>query len=402
MTAHQDIAYALNPASRAGGLDPALTRRFSPAVAEEVRKFHRRFPQYEPTPLISLSNLSRSWGVSRIWVKDESQRFGLNAFKVLGAAYALASLMAQTVGAEPKDLFSERFNPLRKNKTGPPSTFVTATDGNHGRAVAWAAQRLGARAIVYMPEGSSTARCEAIRSHGAQTTIIEGNYDDAVHLAGEQAKAHGYVLLQDTAWTGYEEVPTKIMQGYLTIVDEALQQLEDEKPTHVFVQCGVGSLAASQQAYLVERFGRERPLFAVVEAQQAACYLKSIRGGQGRPQTMPGNLQTIMAGLACGEPSSLAWEILHRYADIFAACKDSVAVKGMRLLGSPLPGDERIVSGESGAVTTGLLATILAQAPDSRLRQDFRMDASSKVLLISTEGDTDPALYRKVMMDEAY
>ena len=400
MTEHQEIAYALNPGSRAGALDTSLTRRFSPAVAERVREFHRRFPQYEPTPLVSLSHLSRSWGVSRVWIKDESQRFGLKAFKVLGATYALASLMNEPFSKEPGDLLFERITPLRGDKTGTPLTFVTATDGNHGRAVAWAAQRLGARAVVYMPKGSSTARYEAIRSHGAETTIIEGNYDDAVHLAAEQAQRQGYVLIQDTALKGYEEVPTRIMQGYLTIVDEALEQLKGERPTHLFVQCGVGSLAASQLAYLVERFGKERPLFAVVEAEQAACYLKSILEGRGRPQKIPGDLQTIMAGLACGEPSALAWEILRRYADIFAACKDSVAAKGMRLLGNPLPGDEKIVSGESGAVTTGLLATILAQPPHKGLRNAFKIDASSKVLLLSTEGDTDPAMYRKIMSYE--
>jgi diaminopropionate ammonia-lyase len=252
-----------------------------------------------------------------------------------------------------------------------------------------------------MPKGSSRTRYEAIRSHGAETTIIAGNYDDAVHLAARQARKHGYMLIQDTAWAGYEEIPTRIMQGYLTIVDEALEQLEGERPTHLFVQCGVGSLAASQQAYLVERFGKERPLFAVVEAEQAACYLKSILEGRGLPKKIPGDLKTVMAGLACGEPSSLAWGILHRYADIFAACKDSVAARGMRLLGNPLPGDKKIVSGESGAVTTGLLAWILAQSPQKGLRDAFRINASSTFLLISTEGDTDPVMYRKIMMGRA-
>jgi diaminopropionate ammonia-lyase len=403
MTAHKEIAFALNPRSRAGALDIALTRRFSPAVADKVRKFHRRFPQYKPTPLVPLSHLSRSWGVSRVWVKDESKRFGLKAFKVLGAAYALATLMAEQFGIEPEELFSGHLTSLPVKKGGLPPTFVTATDGNHGRAVAWAAQRLGTRAVVYMPKGSSRARYDAIRSHGAETTIIDGNYDDAVHLAAEQAqKQEAYVLIQDTALPGYQDVPARIMQGYLTIVDESLEQLEGERPTHLFVQCGVGSLAASQQAYLVERFGRKRPLFVVVEAEQAACYFKSIVEGLGRPQKIEGDLQTLMAGLACGEPNALAWEILSRYGDIFVACKDSVAVKGMRLLGNPLPGDEDIVSGESGAVTTGLLATILAQPLNEELRDAFRMDERTKVLLISTEGDTDPATYRKIMMEKNF
>jgi diaminopropionate ammonia-lyase len=399
MTNDPEIAFALNPGSRRGVLDTTLTRRFSLDVADRVRNFHRRFPQYKPTPLLSLAHRSRSWGISRVWVKDESLRFGLKAFKVLGAAYAMATLMAEQFGIQPEALFSGGTTSLHKKSPRSTPTFVTATDGNHGRAVAWAARRLGTRAVVYMPKGSSKARYDAIRSHGAEAIIIEGNYDDAVHLAAEQARKLGYVLIQDTALPGYEEAPARIMQGYLTIMDEAFEQLEGERPTHLFVQCGVGSLAASQQAYLVERFGRERPFFAVVEAEQAACYLKSTREGMGRPQTIRGDLQTLMAGLACGEPNALAWEILSRYADIFVACSDSVAVKGMRLLGNPLPGDENMVSGESGAVTAGLLATILGKPPDTGLRDAFRIDAKAKVLLISTEGDTDPAVYRKIMME---
>jgi len=371
MPAHPEISFAVNPLSRQGALDPSLTGPFSRAVAERVREFHQCFPQYEPTPLVSLSHLSGSLGVARVWVKDESRRFGLKAFKVLGAAYGMATLMAEALGTEPQNLSFDRVNPLSVGKKVEDLTFVTATDGNHGRAVAWAAQKLGARAMVYMPKGSSMARYEAIRSHGAETTIIEGNYDDAVHLAAEQAQRQGYVLIQDTALKGYEEVPTRIMQGYLTILDEALEQLQGEKPTHLFVQCGVGSLAASQQAYLVERFGKERPLFVVVEAEQAACYLKT-----------------------------LAWDILGRYADMFVACKDSVAVKGMRILAHPLPGDEKIVSGESGAVTTGLIATILARPLDRPTSEAFRIEASSKILLLSTEGDTDPDMYRKIVMED--
>jgi diaminopropionate ammonia-lyase len=400
MPAHPEISFAVNPLSRQGALDPSLTGPFSRAVAERVREFHQCFPQYEPTPLVSLSHLSGSLGVARVWVKDESRRFGLKAFKVLGAAYGMATLMAEALGTEPQNLSFDRVNPLSVGKKVEDLTFVTATDGNHGRAVAWAAQKLGARAMVYMPKGSSMARYEAIRSHGAETIIIEGNYDDAVHLAAEQAQRQGYVLIQDTALKGYEEVPKRIMQGYLTILDEALEQLQGEKPTHLFVQCGVGSLAASQQAYLVERFGKERPLFVVVEAEQAACYLKTVLEGRGRLQKISGDLQTIMAGLACGEPNPLAWDILGRYADMFVACKDSVAVKGMRILAHPLPGDEKIVSGESGAVTTGLIATILARPLDRPTSEAFRIEASSKILLLSTEGDTDPDMYRKIVMED--
>ena len=277
--------------------------------------------------------------------------------------------------------------------------FVTATDGNHGRAVAWACRELGCKAVVYMPKGSSSARFEAIKDLGAQTTIIDGNYDDAVHLAAQQAQKHGWILMQDTAWEDYEKIPIRIMQGYLTILNEALEQLNGIIPTHVFAQCGVGSFAGALQAHLFELFGAKRPRFVVVEADKAACYYKSILIDNGKPQKVSGDLDTIMAGLACGEPSALAWNILRRYADVFITCNDHVAIKGMRALGRPLPGDPGVISGESGAVTAGLLACILEPGPHNEIAGALDINQNSTILLISTEGDTDPATYQKIMSD---
>jgi len=400
MANRERIIYLLNDRSRNTDLHKQLTELFSQSAAQSVRAFHQSFPEYKPTPLIRLNHLAETLGVAHIWIKDESYRFGLKAFKVLGGTHALAHIVAERLGLSAAKLSFDLFkSPDVKERLGD-VTFVTATDGNHGRGVAWAAQQLDCHAVIYLPRGVAQARYEAIKEHGADTFIIDGNYDDAVHLAAEQAEKHGWTLVQDTAWHGYEEIPTKIMQGYLTILHETLEQLNGAVPTHVFVQCGVGSLAASLQAYLVELYGDTRPLFNVVEPTRAACFYKSMAEYDGTPKKVTGPMDTIMAGLACGEPSTLAWAILQDYADVFIACPDYVTIKGMRLLGNPLPGDARIISGESGAVTLGLLVYLLEDPSYRAMAKALRLDSTSKVLLISTESDTDPAMYRKIVRGE--
>ena len=393
----EKITYIVNRLARKRGVVKASTDLFSSSTAYHVRKFHRTFPDYTPTPLAKLTHLADMLKVSHIWIKDESHRFGLNAFKILGATHGLAYLIAQRLGMNMQELSFDLLHASKTKEKLTDTTFVTATDGNHGRAVAWAAQQLGCKSVVYLPKGTATARYESIKAHGAQTSIIDGTYDDAVKQAVEQAQKQGWILLQDTAREGYKEIPLKIMQGYLTILHEALEQLEGKIPTHVFVQCGVGSLAAACQAYLCELFGDKRPLFAVVEPTHAACFYKPMATHRRMPQKLSGNLNTIMAGLACGEPSSLAWGILRDYADVFIACPDIVAMRGMRILGNPLQGDERVISGESGAVTLGLLASVCRQASCQKIAQALRLNDSSKVLLLSTEGDTDPSMYRKIV-----
>jgi diaminopropionate ammonia-lyase len=374
-----------------------ITAPFSQSQAMSVRKFHRSFPQYQPTPLVRLTNLAHRLSVSDIYVKDESQRFGLKAFKVLGATYAVAHVIAERTGVHENSLSFGLFESDSIRRELSRITLVTATDGNHGRAVAWAAQILGCRAVVYMPKGSARPRIEAIREHGAAVQVIDGNYDGAVHLAAERAREHNWILVQDTAWEGYEDLPLRIIQGYLTILDEALEQLDAEAPTHVFVQCGVGSLAAAMQAYLVELSGANRPKFIVVEPLEAACFYESMAVNDGSPHKVGGDLSTIMAGLACGEPNVLAWRILQSCADGFIACDDSVALSGMRILGNPLPGDEKVVSGESGAVTAGLLAEILGSSTYGGIKDALELNQASRVFLISTEGDTDPDMYKRAL-----
>jgi len=259
---------------------------------------------------------------------------------------------------------------------------------------------MGCRAVVYMPAGTAEARVEAAASHGADVSIIEGTYDEAVLRAAADAEKNGWVPIQDTAWPGYEEIPRRIMQGYLTILDEAMEQLHGRIPTHVFVQAGVGSLAAALQAQFCELLGTGRPVFATVEPTQAACCFGSMAAGTREPQPLPGDLQTIMAGLACGTPSTIAWNILRDHTDVFVACSDNVSEAGVGVLARPRPGDPPVVSGESGAVTAGLLVSVLepaSRATFAGVIEALMLDVDSRILLLSTEGDTDPSSYRRIL-----
>ncbi|EQE75185.1 diaminopropionate ammonia-lyase family protein [Clostridioides difficile CD181] len=284
-------------------------------------------------------------------------------------------------------------------------TFFTATDGNHGRGVAWTANKLGQKSVVLMPKGSSEFRLNKIKGEGADASITDLNYDDAVRLANDYAEAddHG-VMVQDTAWDGYEEIPAWIMQGYGTMAQEAIEQLKEygvDRPTHVFVQAGVGSLAGAVQGYVASIYD-ECPITVVVEADEADCYYKSAEAGDGKPRFVGGDMPTIMAGLACGEPNTIGFEVLKNHAAAFVSAPDWVSAKGMRTLGNPLNGDEKVISGESGAVTTGLLVAAMEREDLADLRKDLKLDENSRILLISTEGDTDPDKYRSIVWDGEY
>lgn len=374
---------------------PGIPHIVSEQIQRSVAAFHQSLPGYATTPLACLPNLAAGLGIEDLWVKDEALRLDLKAYKVLGASYAVGRVLAQKLGFNgPSITFTELKSQASKFHD---VTFVTATDGNHGRAVAWAARKLGCRAVVYMPQGSAEVRLEAVRELGAEAATIDGNYDDAVRLAAKQARARGWILLQDSSWKGYEEIPRYIMQGYATLLTEAFEQLGAKRPTHLFVQTGGGSLAAGLLAFLCHKFGAERPFFTVVESMQADCYFRSANTGNGRPVIVSGDLNTIMAGLACGEPSAIGWKILKAHADAFVSCSDEVTRRGMRLLGNPLNGDDRVISGESGAVTTGLVFALLNNPKYKRMAQMLRLTDASKVLLFSTEGDTDPDNYRKMV-----
>ena len=372
------------------------------AKAKEVCAYHQSYPEYTMTPLVKLDALANALGVSKIMVKDESKRFGLNAFKVLGGSYCIGKYIAQRL-----ELHEEKFNFATlvsdevKAELGE-LTFVTATDGNHGRGVAWTAKRLGHKSVVFMPEGTVPERLENIRKLGSDASIQPMNYDDCVRKAKACSEEYGWVITQDTAWEGYEEIPKWIMQGYTTIAYEIIQQIGEDKPTHVFLQAGVGSMAGAIAAFLADYYGEDCPVITIVEPTKADCIYRTAEANDGKLHFVTGQMDSIMAGLCCGEPCTIAWEIMESYAKHFVSMPDYVTAKGMRVLGNPLPGDEPIVSGESGASCFGLVVEVLQDKELAWLKEQLGLNSESKILCISTEGDTDKANYRSIVWDGAY
>ena len=326
------------------------------------------WPDYQPTPLRDLPDIAAGAGIGCVRLKDEAGRFGLGSFKPLGAAYAVGALMA-------------------RGQAGRDITVTCATDGNHGRAVAWAARRFGCAAVIFVHGGVSQARVQAIASYGAEIRRVAGTYDDAVRTASAMAAQEGWLVVSDTSWPGYTEVPRDIMQGYRVMPDEALAQWQGAPPTHVFVQGGVGGMAAAVSVQL--RAAGLAPRLVVVEPERAACLLASAE--QGAPAVVAGSLDTIMAGLACGEPSLLAWQELSRAAAAFMAIPDAAAIGCMRLLFR-----HGLVIGESGVAG---LAGLLLAASDPSARGMLGLDAQSRVLAFGTEGATDPALFASIIKD---
>ncbi|NFP91788.1 diaminopropionate ammonia-lyase [Clostridium sporogenes] len=388
-----------------GEPDKASVEFLGEEEIKKARDFHQSFPQFTKTPLVNLDNLAKHLGIAGVYVKDESYRFGLNAFKVLGGSFSMGKYLAKRLGKDISELSYEKLTSEEARKKLGDITFITATDGNHGRGVAWTATQLNQKSIVYMPKGSSLTRLENIRKEGAKASITEFNYDDAVRLAASEAKENGWVMVQDTAWEGYEEIPTWIMQGYGTMASEALEQLRElnvEKPTHIFVQAGVGSLAGAVQGYFASVFKDQCPITVIVEADEADCLYRSAVAGDGKPRAVTGDMPTIMAGLACGEANTIGWEVLKSYSSTFVSCPDWVSANGMRMLGNPIKEDKKIISGESGSVTSGLLNAIMTNDDMKELREQLKLDENSRVLLFSTEGDTDPDKYRKIVWNGEY
>ena len=333
-----------------------------PEAMQAVLEFHSGIAGYAQTPLVSLPNLAKQLGVGQIFVKDESARFGLNAFKALGGSYAIARYLCGKLNIP--------------------------VDG---------AKLLGHKAVVYLPEGSSQERLNNIRSLGAEAEITKFNYDGAVRLAYAMSRKHGWVLVQDTAWNGYEEIPTWIMQGYTTMAQEIAAQLNGITPTHLFLQAGVGSMAGAVLGYFAALWQNNLPVTVICEPDKAACLYKTAAANDGTLHKVTGRMNSMMAGLCCGEPCTISWDIINNFANAFIACSDEYAASGMRLLGMPQSGDARIVSGESGAVTAGVLAALMQDPELAQLRNELGLDENSRVLLISTEGATDKVNYLKVL-----
>lgn len=373
---------------------------FNINVAESANKFLSSFPNYQATPLISLENLAKELDVSTIYIKDESKRFDLNAFKVTGASFAMGKYIASKIGKEINDInYKEMVSNEVRKKLGQ-ITFVTATDGNHGRAVAWTANKLGQKAVVYMPKGSSLERLNNIKAEGADASIMTLSYDDCVRLAMSNVQKNGWFLIQDTALDGYVDVPTNIMQGYTNIYYEILNQLDNAEFTHVFLQAGVGSFSSAITAAITNHCNKNNkqiPKFIIVEPSSSNCIYKTAYENNGQLQTIKDDMDSIMAGLNCGEPSPIAWDILNNFTFRYCSISDEITKIGMRVLAKPFGNDTQVVSGESGACTLGLLYEVLHNQDLGSIKESLEIDSNSRILCISTEGNTDKASYETII-----
>jgi diaminopropionate ammonia-lyase len=346
---------------------------------------------YQPTALYALTGLSHQVGIEQIWCKDESTRFGLGSFKALGGAYAVYRQLAQQVQQLGGDISVSALESGIYRQLFSEITVVTATDGNHGRSVAWGAQQFGCQCVIYLHENVSGDRAEQIAAYGARIVRVPGNYDDSVRRAAADAAQQNWLLVADTSSLGYVEVPRDVMRGYTVMVEETVQQLPS-RPTHVFVQAGVGSLAAAVMGYLWQIWSDHRPIFIVVEPDRAACLYKSNL--QGHLSELSGNIDTFMSCLSAGVPSLEAWQILQQASDFFLTVPDDAAKTCMRLLAKGVGGDAPIASGESGCAG---LAALLSAVAQPHVRDQLRLDEYSRVLVFNTEGATDLTIYRAIV-----
>lgn len=377
----------------------SVPQAFSEDIADHVLRFHQQLPNYKPTRLVSLKGLARAWGFGDIFVKDESTRFDLKAFKVLGGSFAVARLICQKLGMRLEETnYPYLVSDEVRQRIGR-MTLTTATDGNHGRGIAWTAQQLGQEAVIYMPKGTVPSRVENIRSHGASVEVTDLNYDDAVRLANSRAEEKGWHMIQDTSWEGYEEIPLWIMQGYMTMCKEAVDQMAElnTAPTHVLIQAGVGAMSGAVVGYLVNKFRDQPPRFIIMEPNNAACIFASAKAGDGQPHAVTGDLDTIMAGLACGEPNLIGWEILRDFPCGYISCDNYVAANGMRILANPVSGDRAVEAGESGSVGIGFLDLLANHSALDGIKQALDIGPDSKLLMFNTEGATDPINYQEIL-----
>lgn len=371
--------------------DSAKQQILSLAAFEKAKSIISQWPGYTQTALQHLDALAKKAGVGAIWYKDESTRFTLRSFKGLGGAYAVYRLLEDEIAKRtgdatitPADILSGKYKDIVSE-----ICVTCATDGNHGRSVAWGAQMFGAPCVIYIHELVSEGRKEAIEAYGAEVIRTDGNYDDSVRQAQEDAEKHGRFVISDTSYEGYMDVPRNVMQGYSVMVDEAIAQLGNDKPTHVFLQGGVGGMAAAVCAHLWEYYGADKPRMIVVEPDKADCLYESCKAG--KPVVVEGKLDTIMAGLACGEVSLLAWEILQPGVSDFMTVTDEAAADCMRLLAD---NDTPVVAGESAVAG---MAGLLEALAHPEMRAQLGLDETSRILLFGTEGDTDPELYQQLV-----
>lgn len=366
---------------------------------DAAQKEITQWPGYKPTPLHRLDGLAKKLAVAELYYKDESTRFTLKSFKALGGAYAVFRLIQQSIAkahdgllVSPAQILSGQYRDIVSKLT-----VTCATDGNHGRSVAWGAQTFGCRCVIFVHADVSQGRADAIAAFGAEVHRVQGNYDESVRFAAQQADMHGWTVVSDTTYEGYRDIPIDVMHGYGVMSREIVAQLDNNPPTHVIVQAGVGAFAASVCAVFWEQWGSKRPRFIVIEPENAACLFES--GLAGKLTAIKGELNTVMAGLACGEVSPVAWEILSEGVDNFATLADRYALEGMTVFAYPEDDkDPAIVSGETGTTGLGLL---MATQQTPAIRQALKLDKHSRVLILGSEGDTDPEIYQAVVGQNA-
>ena len=372
---------------------PAPEDDSAPTILPERRAAARAavigFEGYRPTPLHRLNGLAASLGIETLWLKDESGRFGLGSFKSLGGAYAVVHLLRERLGGA---VSIAEVAGGRAAAGARAMTVCCATDGNHGLAVAWGARRAGAKSVVFLPGPVSAGRERAIAAQGADIVRVDGSYDEAVRACAEEAEKRGWLLVSDTSHAGGDEAPSRVMHGYTVLVDEIRDALEGALPTHLFVQGGVGGLAAAVIGAIRQDLGAASPKGVVVEPTAADCLYQSAVAG--KPSPASGDLDTVMACLAAAEVSPLAWQVLDRGACAFMALDDAGAVDAMRRAATPAAGDPALVLGESGAAS---LAGLIAAAGDPEACATLGLDDASRVLVIGSEGATDPDIYRRLV-----
>jgi diaminopropionate ammonia-lyase len=367
-------------------LETLFPRAITDAAVAEIQTW----PGYEPTPLRSLDKLAGALGIKALLYKDESTRFGLGSFKALGGAYAVIRLLSDKLDMSTADI---RAGKGRAGAAG--ITVTTATDGNHGRSVAWGAQQAGCRCRIYIHAKVSDGRAKAMEALGAEIVRVDGDYDESVHICAQESAANGWFVVSDTSYDGYVDVPRLVMAGYATMATEAIAQANAESDlpiTHLFVQAGVGGLAGALAARFWMEMGEAKPRLVIIESEYAACLLKSAK--QGRAATVKIRHETVMAGMSCGEVSLLAWEIVRRAASDFVTIADGAIAPAMRMLESGVAGGGEIEAGECSAA--GPVA-VIAACCDQRRRGRMALDADSRVLVIGSEGATDPEIYRDIL-----
>jgi diaminopropionate ammonia-lyase len=375
-----------------------LDKLFPEEIAAKTIAVHSQITEYFPTKLQKLNSLAKKLGLNNIWVKDESSRFNIKAFKALGSSYAIFNLLKRAVDGDNNFQYKDLHKPEIRQKLGN-LTLATTTDGNHGKGVAWVAKKLGYPAVVYMPKGTVPARIKAIEELGAKVEVIDSNYDMAVNKLAKDAAINNWTTISDTSWDGYEEIPIWVQQGYCTLFQEAQEELNktNEKPTHVFIQAGVGALAVAAVGYYLRYFGDHPPKFIILEPHNAACLFESSKTEDGHAFVVDGDHNTIMAGLACGVPSPTAWPLIKAAATAFISSDDILTKKGIKRYANPIDTDPKVISGESGAIGLGVIEEIMSNQKFSYIRQELRLDQNSNILMVNTEGDTDPENYQNIL-----